>query len=72
MAGAQQILNLRIGLAATELRRYLDESEIGRWQIECLGYSRDDDLGDQRAWTLPCAAELDDIEAIVGVDDCGK
>src|SRR5690606_2188498 len=66
---AEEILDLRIGLADAELRIDLDERDVGHRQIERSRYACTDQLRDERLRTLPCPAELDDPGAVVGIDD---
>ena len=66
-AGArdEQILDLGIGLGASERRVELDEREPWYEQPERTRELSGDDLGDERLAPLTCPAELEDVEPVV-------
>ncbi len=63
--GAEQVLDLGIGLGDGDPRVELDEHELGHVQTECTRQLAGDQLGSQRARSLAGAAELDDVEPVV-------
>jgi hypothetical protein len=69
----QQVLDLGIGLGATDRGVELDQDELGHGKPERAGELADDDLRDERLRPLPGAAELKDVEpVVVRLDERGQ
>ena len=72
-AREQQVLDLGIGLGATDRGIELDQDELGHGKPERAGDLSDDHLRDERLRPLPRAAELEDIEpVVVRLDERGQ
>jgi len=68
-AGADQVLDLGIGLGARQLGVKFHQHDLRDRQAEQAGKLAGDHLGDQRLRALPGAAELHHVHAVVvGLD----
>jgi hypothetical protein len=69
VAGADQLLDLRIGLGRAQPAVDRDHDQLGDEQPEAPGQLADDHLGHQRPQALPGAPELGHIQPVViGLD----
>jgi len=64
-AGPDQVLDLGVGLGAREVGVDRREDDLRHRQAERAADLAGDELGDERARSLPGAAELEDVEAVV-------
>ena len=69
-AGADQVLDLGVGLGARQVGVEQGEHDLGNRQAGGAGELAGDELGDQRPRSLAGAAELEDVEpVVVALDD---
>ena len=72
-ASEQQVLDLGIGLGATDRGIELDQDELGHGKPERADKLSDDHLRDERLRPLAGAAELEDVEpVVVRLDERGQ
>ncbi|MPN44955.1 hypothetical protein SDC9_192522 [bioreactor metagenome] len=70
VAGANQVLNLGVGLGAGQVAVQVQQHDFRHRQAQRTCHAARDDLGHQRAHALPGAPELEHIGAqVVGLDN---